>query len=110
MFHGVKLEESKLGQKLLVDVDAWMDLPPAGKFNHLPGTISYTEICCIVREAFEGAPQNLPESGSAHSICYADQVSQDICSESEFCKPHVAVHGLFCTMFWLYCSILILIL
>ncbi|KAK6791268.1 hypothetical protein RDI58_010349 [Solanum bulbocastanum] len=28
-YHGVKPEETKLGQKFLVDVDAWMDLRPA---------------------------------------------------------------------------------
>ena len=43
-FHGVKPEEKKLGQKFLVDVDAWMDLQAAGKSDNLSDTISYTEI------------------------------------------------------------------
>lgn len=43
-FHGVKPEERKLGQKFLIDVDAWMDLRPAGKTDRLGDTISYTEI------------------------------------------------------------------
>ena len=43
-FHGVKPEEKKLGQKFLVDVDAWMDLQAAGKSDKLSDTISYTEI------------------------------------------------------------------
>ncbi|TYG53137.1 hypothetical protein ES288_D09G085700v1 [Gossypium darwinii] len=34
-FHGVKLEEKKLGQKFLVDVDAWMDLWKVDKSDNL---------------------------------------------------------------------------
>lgn len=43
-FHGVKPEERKLGQKFVVDVDAWMDLHPAGLSDCLSDSISYTEI------------------------------------------------------------------
>jgi dihydroneopterin aldolase len=43
-FHGVKPEERALGQKFLIDVDAWMDLQAAGKSDCLSDTISYTEI------------------------------------------------------------------
>nr|XP_029118736.1 dihydroneopterin aldolase 2 isoform X2 [Elaeis guineensis] len=43
-FHGVKPEEKKLGQKFVVDVDAWLDLSEAGKSDNLSDTVSYTEI------------------------------------------------------------------
>lgn len=43
-FHGVKPEERKLGQKFLIDVDAWMDLRTAGKTDCLSDTVSYTDI------------------------------------------------------------------
>lgn len=43
-FHGVKPEEKTLGQKFLVDVDAWMDLRMAGKSDNISDTISYTDI------------------------------------------------------------------
>ena len=43
-FHGVKPEEKKLGQKFLIDVDAWMDLRAAGKSDELSDTVSYTSI------------------------------------------------------------------
>lgn len=43
-FHGVKKEERTLGQKFVVDVDAWMDLCKAGKTDLLADTISYTAI------------------------------------------------------------------
>jgi len=43
-FHGAKAEERKLGQKFVVDIDAWMDLTAAGKTDHLSDTVSYTAI------------------------------------------------------------------
>ncbi|EXC12971.1 Dihydroneopterin aldolase [Morus notabilis] len=43
-FHGVKSEEKKLGQKFVIDVDAWMDLHAAGLSDHLSDTVSYTDI------------------------------------------------------------------
>lgn len=43
-FHGVKPEEKTLGQKFVVDVDAWMDLRKAGISDCLSDTISYSEI------------------------------------------------------------------
>jgi 7,8-dihydroneopterin aldolase/epimerase/oxygenase len=43
-FHGVKREEQTLGQKFVVDVDAWMDLAAAGESDSIADTISYTDI------------------------------------------------------------------
>ncbi|KAH0682374.1 hypothetical protein KY290_020963 [Solanum tuberosum] len=43
-YHGVNPEETKLGQKFLVDVVAWIDLRPAGKSDCLSDTPSYTDI------------------------------------------------------------------
>ncbi|URE10110.1 dihydroneopterin aldolase, partial [Musa troglodytarum] len=43
-FHGVKPEEKKLGQKFVVDVDAWLDLSNAGKSDDISDTVSYTDI------------------------------------------------------------------
>ena len=43
-FHGVLEEERKLGQKFLVDLDAWIDLKKAGKSDNLEDTVSYAEI------------------------------------------------------------------
>ncbi|PON32051.1 Dihydroneopterin aldolase/epimerase domain containing protein [Parasponia andersonii] len=43
-FHGVKPEERKLGQKFLVDFDAWLDLRFPGVSDRLSDTISYTDI------------------------------------------------------------------
>ena len=43
-FHGVKREEKKLGQKFVIDVDAWMDLAAAGDSDDISHTVSYTDI------------------------------------------------------------------
>ncbi|KAL3655688.1 hypothetical protein CASFOL_000084 [Castilleja foliolosa] len=61
-YHGVKPEERKLGQKFLIDVDAWMDLREAGNSDRLTDTISYTAVYSIVKDVVEGTPRNLLES------------------------------------------------
>ncbi|KZV48992.1 dihydroneopterin aldolase family protein [Dorcoceras hygrometricum] len=43
-YHGVYPEERVLGQKFLVDVDAWMDLQAAGNSDDISDTVSYTTI------------------------------------------------------------------
>ncbi|KAG4205595.1 hypothetical protein ERO13_A04G112940v2, partial [Gossypium hirsutum] len=94
-FHGVKSEEKKLGQKFLVDVDAWMDLRSAGRSDLLSDTISYTDIYRIVKEVVEGQSRDLLESVAQmiaskiftnHSQIWAVRVKAG--------KPHVAVHVL----------------
>ncbi|KAL6997899.1 Dihydroneopterin aldolase 1 [Sarracenia purpurea var. burkii] len=93
-FHGVKLEERKLGQKFLVDVDAWMDLQAAGKSDNLSDTISYTEIYRIVRDVVEGQPHNLLESVAqliaSTTLTKYPQISAVRVNVG---KPHVAVQG-----------------
>ncbi|XP_012074278.1 dihydroneopterin aldolase 2 [Jatropha curcas] len=93
-FHGVKPEERTLGQKFLIDVDAWMDLREAGKTDRLSDTISYTEIYRIVKEVVEGAPHNLLES-VAHKIASTTltKYPQISAVRVKVGKPHVAVHG-----------------
>nr|XP_048321534.1 dihydroneopterin aldolase 2 isoform X5 [Ziziphus jujuba var. spinosa] len=93
-FHGVKPEERKLGQKFLVDVDAWMDLHPAGLSDRLSDTISYTEIYRIVKEVIEGQPHNLLESVAqliaSTTLTRYPQISAVRVSVG---KPHVSVQG-----------------
>ncbi|CAL5000272.1 unnamed protein product [Urochloa decumbens] len=43
-FHGVMREEQTLGQKFVVDIDAWMDLAAAGESDSIAHTVSYTDI------------------------------------------------------------------
>ncbi|TYG74507.1 hypothetical protein ES288_D04G188100v1 [Gossypium darwinii] len=93
-FHGVKSEEKKLGQKFLVDVDAWMDLRNAGKSDLLSDTISYTDIYRIVKEVVEGQSRDLLESVAqiVASKIFTNH-SQISAVRVKVGKPHVAVHG-----------------
>ncbi|PKI42957.1 hypothetical protein CRG98_036755 [Punica granatum] len=79
-FHGAKEEERKLGQKFLVDIDAWMDLLPAGKSDSLSDTVSYTDIYRI-------AKQSVAELISSTTLSKFPQIS------AIRVKPHVAVPG-----------------
>ncbi|KAK4720799.1 hypothetical protein R3W88_011032 [Solanum pinnatisectum] len=93
-YHGVKQEEKKLGQKFLVDVDAWMDLRPAGESDYLSDTLSYINIYRIVKEVMEGPPKNLLESvaqliASPTLTKYPKVSAVHVQVE----KPHVAVQG-----------------
>ncbi|CAN1256159.1 Dihydroneopterin aldolase 1 [Linum perenne] len=93
-FHGVKKEERSLGQKFLVDVDAWMDLRPAGESDQLTDTINYADIYRIVEEVVEGPAQNLLES-VAERIARTVLVKYSVISAVlvKIGKPHVAVRG-----------------
>ncbi|KAF5200115.1 Dihydroneopterin aldolase [Thalictrum thalictroides] len=93
-FHGVKSEEKNLGQKFLVDVDAWLDLRAAGKSDSLSDTVSYTDIYRIAKEVLEGPSHDLLES-VAHLIAITTltKFSQVSSVRVKVGKPHVAVHG-----------------
>ncbi|KAJ1290818.1 hypothetical protein BS78_02G272200 [Paspalum vaginatum] len=94
-FHGVKQEEKTLGQKFVVDVDAWMDLSTAGQTDSISDTVSYTDIYRIVKDVVEGPSQNLLES-VAHRIASAALLKfhQVSAVRVEVKKPHVAVQGI----------------
>ncbi|XP_020243257.1 dihydroneopterin aldolase 1-like, partial [Asparagus officinalis] len=93
-FHGVKTEEKKLGQKFLVDVDAWLDLSVSGQTDSIRDTISYTDIYRIAKEVVEGPSKNLLES-VAHLIANTTllQFPQISAIRVKIGKPHVAVPG-----------------
>ncbi|QCD98134.1 dihydroneopterin aldolase [Vigna unguiculata] len=93
-FHGAKPEERKLGQKFVVDIDAWMDLAAAGKTDHLSDTVSYTTIYDIAKEVLEGSPHNLLES-VAQKIAIATMTNHKeiLAVRVKVGKPHVAVRG-----------------
>jgi len=93
-FHGVKPEERKLGQKFLIDVDAWMDLRPAGKSDNLSDTISYTDIYRIARDVVEGSPQNLLESvAELIASMTLTKFPRIMAVRIKVGKPHIAVIG-----------------
>ncbi|XP_047052763.1 dihydroneopterin aldolase 2-like [Lolium rigidum] len=93
-FHGVKQEEKKLGQKFVIDVDAWMDLAAAGDSDDISHTVSYTDIYRIVKGIVEGPSHNLLES-VAQSIANSTLLKfpQISSVRVKVEKPHVAVQG-----------------
>ncbi|KAJ6749922.1 hypothetical protein OIU85_000539 [Salix viminalis] len=94
-FHGVKPEERALGQKFLIDVDAWMDLRAAGISDCLSDTVSYTEIYRIAKEIAEGPPQNLLETVAQQiASTTLSRYPQISAVRVKVGKPHVAVHGI----------------
>ncbi len=61
-YHGVFPEETKLGQRFVVDVILEVDLKEAGKTDDLTKTINYAEVYAIVKAAVEGPPFKLVEA------------------------------------------------
>ncbi|CAN6218735.1 unnamed protein product [Urochloa humidicola] len=95
-FHGVRKEEKILGQKFVVDVDAWVDLSIASETDSLSDTVSYADIYRIVKDVVEGPSLNLVES-VAHRIASATLLKfpKIFAIRVEVKKPDVAVQGLF---------------
>ncbi|XP_004494265.1 uncharacterized protein [Cicer arietinum] len=93
-FHGVLPEERTLGQKFFVDVDAWMDLKPAGISDNLSDSISYVHIVDIAKEVIEGPSVQLLES-VAHKIAITTLTNHKQISavRVRVGKPHVAVQS-----------------
>ncbi|XP_061350427.1 dihydroneopterin aldolase 1-like [Gastrolobium bilobum] len=93
-FHGTMPEERKLGQKFLVDLDAWMNLSVAGKSDNLSDTACYVEIYNIVKKVLEGSPHNLLESVAEQIANITLTKQHKVCAvRVKIGKPHVAVPG-----------------
>ncbi|KAL9991933.1 putative dihydroneopterin aldolase [Helianthus debilis subsp. tardiflorus] len=93
-FHGVKQEEKKLGQKFVIDVDAWMDLRTPGQSDNMSDTVSYTDIYRIAKNIVEGPSQNLLESvAQLIATTTLNNHSQISAVRVVVGKPHVAVPG-----------------
>ncbi|KAG0624794.1 hypothetical protein M758_2G004400 [Ceratodon purpureus] len=93
-YHGVLAEENKLGQKFLVDVDAWMDLSKAGESDEMGDSVSYADIYKQIKAIVEGPPFKLVESVAnaiAKALLSAHPSISDV--RVKVCKPHVAVEG-----------------
>ncbi len=61
-YHGARPEERTLGQRFVVDLDAWADLRAAGRSDALADTVSYSRIYRVVRDVMADEPANLLES------------------------------------------------
>ncbi|CAI9289713.1 dihydroneopterin aldolase 2 [Lactuca sativa] len=93
-YHGVHQEEKKLGQKFIIDIDAWMDLRAPGQSDNMSDTVSYTDIYRIAKHIVEGPSQNLLESvAQLIATTTLNNLSRITAVRVVVKKPHVAVPG-----------------
>lgn len=92
--HGVYEEERKLGQKFLVDVDAWIDLRKAGESDRMEHSVSYADLYKQIKTVVEGPAFRLVEA-VANNIAKEILGAHPTISEVRvmICKPHVAIEG-----------------
>lgn len=67
-YHGLMIEESKLGQRFFIDLTCGADLSGPARTDHISGTISYADIYDVVKAAFEERRFKLIEALGQHII------------------------------------------
>lgn len=72
-YHGVFPEETRLGQRFIVDVELSLPLKAAGKNDDLETTVNYAEVYALVKKIVEGAPLKLIEA-------VAERIAENILS------------------------------
>ncbi|MDE3840561.1 dihydroneopterin aldolase [Bacillus methanolicus] len=61
-YHGVFPEETKLGQRFIVDLTVECDLKKAGESDNLEDSVNYGDLYEACREVVEGKPYKLVEA------------------------------------------------
>lgn len=61
-FHGVLMEETKIGQRFRANVSIAVDMKKAGETDELDNTVNYAEVYALTREIVEGKPFKLIEA------------------------------------------------
>lgn len=61
-YHGVFPEETRLGQRFVVDLMVLVDLRKAGETDELEHSVNYGELYQVCKEVVEGKPYKLVES------------------------------------------------
>ncbi len=93
-FHGVHVEERKLGQRFVVSATLYTDDALDSKIQNLEDTVDYTKVYTVIREIMESKQFQLLEC-CANAI--ADQLIQDftLLTKLEICiqKPSVPIQG-----------------
>lgn len=67
-YHGVMLEENKLGQRFRIDLECGIDLSPAGHSDQVEDTVSYADIYTILKAATEDTRFKLIEALAQHIV------------------------------------------
>lgn len=95
-YHGVFLEENKLGQRFIIDLELVMPLDKPGRTDELEDTINYAEIHRLVKQITEERTYRLIEA-LAENI--ATELLQTYTSINELTvrvlKPHPPVSMIF---------------
>ena len=61
-YHGVNLEERKVGQPFTVDLRVYGNFDISGHTDDLNDTVNYSELYRLTKDVVEGKPHNLLES------------------------------------------------
>lgn len=87
---GVAENERAIGQNLLIDLSAYLDLSKAAKVDELESTISYVEISKSVQQTCQKRDFKILENLAAN-ICQDifEQFAQIQLLEVEVHKPHI---------------------
>ena len=67
-YHGVMLEENKLGQRFRIDLECAIDLQAAGNSDDVKDTVSYAEIYYLVEQATKDTRYKLIEALAQHIV------------------------------------------
>jgi dihydroneopterin aldolase len=67
-YHGVMLEENKLGQRFRIDLELGVDMNAAAKSDDVAATVHYGHVYNTVKEAFEERRFKLIEALGHHII------------------------------------------
>lgn len=67
-YHGLMIEENKLGQRFFIDLTCGVDLSEPGRTDHMSETISYALIYDVVKEAFDERRFKLIEAVGQHVV------------------------------------------
>ena len=92
-YHGNAVEEQKLGQRFIVDIEVEKDLRPAGLSDNLEDTINYSNFYRAAKEVVEGPPLKLIETVAER---IAQAILRDFDVESvrvRMIKPEVPIKG-----------------
>lgn len=67
-YHGLMIEESRLGQRFFIDLSCGIDLSEPARTDQVGATISYAEIYDVVKAAFEEKRFKLIEALGQHVV------------------------------------------
>lgn len=93
-YHGVLPEETKLGQKFIVDLVVETDLKKAGITDNLEESISYVDLYQVCKNVVEGVPYKLIEA-VAEKIAQLilEQFSKVVTVTIKLIKPNPPIPG-----------------